>query len=60
MNSEIGFFIARVITKVRHEKDEKTKLVFFRNKGVKFPGGEGCLHILKYCQKRAPLNFDWE
>ena len=41
MNSEIGFILAKLISKIKHDPKEIDKLNFFKKEGVKFPGGGG-------------------
>lgn len=52
MNSEIGFTLAKLISKIRHDPKEIDKLNFFKKEGVKFPGGGGrMLYLFEYCKK---------
>lgn len=45
MNSEIGFILAKLISKIKHDPKEIDKLNFFKKEGVKFPGGTDVIFI---------------
>ena len=51
MNSEFGFILAKLSSKIRHDSKEIDKLNFFKKEGVKFPGGGRMLYLFKYCKK---------
>lgn len=53
MNSEIGFILAKLISKIKHDPKEIDKLNFFKKEGVKFPGGDGC-YIYSNIAKNEP------
>lgn len=54
MNSEIGFTLAKLMSKIRHDPKEIDKLNFFKKEGVKFPGGgDGC-YIYSNIAKNEP------
>ena len=51
MNSEIGFILAKLISKIRHDPKEIDKLNFFKKEGVKFPGGGPDVIFIRILQK---------
>lgn len=51
MNSEIGFILAKLISKIKHDPKEIDKLNFLKKEGVKFPGGGRMLYLFEYCKK---------
>lgn len=54
MNSEIGFILAKLISKIRHDPKEIDKLNFFKKEGVKFPGGGNGCYIYSNIAKNEP------
>lgn len=54
MNSEIGFILAKLISKIRHDSKEIDKLNFFKKEGVKFPGGGNGCYIYSNIAKNEP------
>lgn len=53
MNSEIGFTLAKLMSKIRHDPKEIDKLNFFKKEGVKFPGGGTDVIFIRILQKMS-------
>ena len=51
MNSEFGFILAKLSSKIRHDSKEIDKLNFFKKEGVKFPGGGTDVIFIQILQK---------
>ena len=52
MNSEIGFTLAKLMSKITHDPKEIDKQNFFKKEGVTVPGGGGrMLYLFEYCKK---------
>ena len=39
MNSQVGYYVAKIISKLRREKNKESIMAYFERQGVCFPGG---------------------